>query len=1078
MSLSDDAQNLGNLLFSLTQPNTEAIRNAEATLKPLLKDQRCIPPLFEVVSARGAVADPVRHVAAVLLRKRISGHYKSFPVEYRAKINADVISLLGSEHERTVRNGIVGVASAICKVTCSDDEEEGKVPEQGIVPWPELFQFIAAASMDANADARELAFLLLFDLADIVGNYMKPQFTQIGHLFQTILSSTNELPKVKNAAVKALGALMSYLSDEKEIDVFCNLMPSLLQVSLECQKRNDEDTVSTVLDVMYDLSFSPSTAVTAHLADIVRFCLGCLVDTDIDMNIRDSAALVIATMAESKPKLFGKNEVLLSSVLSSIFDLIEKSDDTGAGALFETNPHWKEDLDNDDEDYDPENDDNTPTETSIAQGTLDILACEIPKKYIFKRVVTMCVERMASPQERHRKAGVACLGVIAEGCAEPLQEHLSQIMPHVLATARDSSAIVRECCCFALGQLSEHCQPDILGYSNEILPIVFSLLDDNNTAVQATSCYVLEMFCERLEPERVRPMLDSLVKKLAHMLETTSKRSVQEMTVAALAATAVAAENEFAPYIDGIATLMFRLITLREEKLFSLRGRALECMGHMAIAVGKDTFRPYFTQTMQSACEGLTFDSTDLHEFAYALFANLSKVMEEEFSPCLPELVPHLFGVIGQDEGSIEEVTKQNQSEFGNLDDSDDEDNYGSNLVLQVRTALLDAKKGAITAIGEIATHCGDAFHPFLETGISLLQKSAKNWHPIIKAEVAEAFPSMVNASVAVHHGGDVQWTKGDITGPSPLSPQTTAVASVVLNELVILMSEDDTETVGKACEGIQNVIELCGPHSLAIVANECLQNTHGLLSRTAPCQEDDEYEDDDDHDSYMTSVCDLVGAFARVMGSHLVQYLPTFLPAVLFYAKQSRPSSDRAMAIGCLGEIAQGLEGGIKDYWASTFYPTVLSGLADEDSNVKRNAAFCSGVCCEVLGDSVASDYLPLLQALSPLFHVDPNQGDSAAACVDNAAAAVCRMISACPNNVPIPQVLPVVLKVLPLKNDVTENDTVYKCLLGLLQMNHPDVISQKHELSRVFAEAAADGSDVDDEIKEKLKMALTSLQ
>jgi len=237
-------------------------------------------------------------------------------------------------------------------------------------------------------------------------------------------------------------------------------------------------------------------------------------------------------------------------------------------------------------------------------------------------------------------------------------------MPHVFKAAGDSDARVRECACFALGQISEHCQPEVLSYSSQILPIVFALLDDANIAVQATSCYVLEMFCERLEPEGVRPLLDPLVKKLASMLEATSKRSVQEMTVAALAATAVAAEEEFAPYVPGVANLMSKLMSLKDEKTFSLRGRALECMGHIAIAVGKDTFRPYFQSTMQCACEGLTFESTDLHEFAYAAFANLSKVMGDEFSPVLSELVPHLITVISQDEGQLEKAEEAQVRKF------------------------------------------------------------------------------------------------------------------------------------------------------------------------------------------------------------------------------------------------------------------------------------------------------------------------------------------------------------------------------------------------------------------------------
>lgn len=1096
---SDDALKIAALLSALTQPDTDAIRSAEASLKPLLKDARCVPALVEVLKARGTQPDAVRHVAAIVLRKRLPGHYAKFDTPTKTALKTEMLSLLANEPERTVRNGTVGVASVLCKLECgSGDAPAGATGGEGGggaaqspptaggggAAWPELFQFVAAAASDSNPDARELAFLLLAELTETIGTHLKPQFPSMATLFANALTDGDV--KVQKGSVRALGQLLSYLADEREVECFAALLPPVLAVAAGCQKQSDEDTVAVTLDVLYDLAYSPSPAVAVHLPAVVTFCLGCVSDSNLEMGVRDSAALVIATMAESKPKTFGKDEALLSNVIETLFNLVENSTESAAGALFESNPAWRDDILSDDPDHDADADDrdfDSPTETSMAQGTLDMLACEIPKKYVFNPVVSRCVSRLSSPHPHHRKAGIACLGVIAEGCAEPLREHLPDVMPHAFAAAGDADAQVRECACFALGQLSEHCQPEILSYSSQILPIVFALLDDTTVAVQATSCYVLEMFCERLEPEGVRPLLDPLVRKLAAMLEGTTKRSVQEMAVAALAATAVAAEEEFAPYVSGVAALMTKLMALTDERTYTLRGRALECMGHVAIAVGRDAFRPYFSGTMRCACEGLTFDSTDLHEFAYAVFANLAKVMGEEFAPVLGELVPHLVTVVGADEGQIEQAEEEKAGQFNALDDSDDEDDEGRNYVLHVRTALLEAKKGAITALGEMAAHTGAAYVPHLEDTMTVLQKAANNWHPLIKGEVAEALPSMVVPTVAANHSGEIHWEKGDVSGPNPMSGHTQAVVSAVLAELVALLRDDDKEVCGKAAEGVQSVIELCGPHALAPVASECLENAHALLTKTAPCQAgeaaygDAPDDDDDDHDSFMTSVCDLVGSFGRVMGQHFVQYLPQFLPPVCSYAKTSRPPSDRSMAMGCLGEIAQELEGSIYEHWEGVFLPAVLAGLADPDDNVKRNSAFCAGVCCEGLGERVAGQYPALLQAISPLFGIDPSGGDSSAAAVDNAAAGVSRMIMSSPGNVPMAQVLPALLKVLPLKNDMTENETVYKCLLGLLQMNQPDAVANKAEFKRIFTEATSEGSKVDEEIQEKLKLALPAL-
>jgi len=655
MALSPDATQLASLLASLTHPDTVGIRNAEASLKPTLKDQRCVPILFEVLAARGTQPDAVRHVAAILLRKRISGHYKNLTPQIKATLQSGLLQIMASEPERTVRNGAIGVSSTICRLECPSMDTVDTLT--GFVPWPELFQLISQASQDQNPDARELAFLLIIEMTDTIATFLSAQFTEMANLFRICITNATEEVRVKTACVKALGGLMSFLSDVPEEEAFCSLIPFLLQYSAECQQRNDEDTVSNNLDALYDLAYSPSPVVTHNLPNIVRFCIGCLKDENLEMNVRDSAALVIATMAESKPKSFGRDTLLITEVLDVIFSLIENSDESAAGAVFDNNPAWRDD--NADEPYDPAEDDKSAT--SIAQGMLDTIACELPKKYIFQQIVTMCVTRLASPNEQHRKAGIASLGVIAEGCSEPLREHLAEIMPHILQAAGDSSDSVRECVCFALGQISEHCQPEILIYSSQVLPVAFALLDDKTFTVQATSCYVLEMFCEKLEPDAVRPFLDPLLRKLALMLESTTKRSIQEMATAAIAATAVAAEEDFIPYLDGVATLMTKMMALTEEKMFSLRGRAIECMGHVAIAVGREKFRPYFAETMRHACEGLALDSTDLHEFAYALFANLSKVMGPEFSPCLPELVPHLLEVIKKDDGCFEAVAKENQ---------------------------------------------------------------------------------------------------------------------------------------------------------------------------------------------------------------------------------------------------------------------------------------------------------------------------------------------------------------------------------------------------------------------------------
>jgi hypothetical protein len=1040
MANQAQVQKIAQCLSALTQPDTATIRHAEAELKPILKMADSMMFLWQIIANISEYQVATRHVACIVLRKRLPAHYStSFDAATKTAWLNQVLQQTAIETVRPVQTALVAVAASLQQVD--------QVATQPVL------QFLSAAVNNPNPAAQELCFLLLSEMTDTVGLHWKEHLPALQQLFSTTLNVSNGQQQqmtapgpVQKAAVQALGQLMSFWADDVEIEGLAPLLPVLLQVAARTASH-DEDFLAVVLDVLYDLAYSPAAALQPHMAVTVEFALSCLQNRDLELRIRDAAALVIATTAEAKPKTFGRSVELLGVVLDTLFQLMQESSDSAAGALFESNPAWRADLE-DDMDAAGDVDLDSPTETSMAQGTLDMIACEVPKKYIWQPCLERCLRLMSDTNNpAARKAGVAGLGVIAEGCCEPLRECLAQVIPYVFSAAQDEHAQVRECACFCLGQISEHCQPDILQYSRQILPIVFGLLDDQSVAVQATSCYVLEMFCERLEPDAVRPLLDQLVRKLAAMLEATTKRSVQEMAVAALAATAVAAEEEFTPYVGGVATLMSKLMQLQDANLYSLRGRALECMGHMAIAVGRDTFRPYFTVTMQSAMEGLSTESTDLQEFAYAVFANLAKVMKEEFAPALPDLVPHLVKVIEMDEGQLEQT-----EEAGNAN------------------------------LSEMASHTGTNFCPHLEESMQVLQKAATNWHPLIKCEVADAFPSLIIPSIAAYHNGEIEWKKGDLSGPNPLSAHTQAIVGAVIQELLALMLDEDKSVVSKACEALQSIIELCGPHAMAPVANELLEITHSLLNKTAACQEADQMygeqpDDDDDHDVVTQAACDLVGGFCRVMGAQFAPFLPQFLPAICEYGKSSRPPNDRSMSVGCLSEIAQELEGSIAEHWKSVFLPAVLAGLADADDNVKRNSAFCAGVCCEHLHETAAGDFQNILQVMGPIFSLSATDNDSSAACMDNAAAAVARMIMASPTHVPLPQVLPAFLRVLPLKTDMSENDTVYSCLLGLLQMNHPDMLANVTELKRIFNEACQEGSKVDDETKHRLQQTLQTL-
>jgi len=296
-------------------------------------------------------------------------------------------------------------------------------------------------------------------------------------------------------------------------------------------------------------------------------------------------------------------------------------------------------------------------------------------KYVWEPALAASVQCLQSGEGRWRKAGASCLGNLAEGCQDPMREALETVLPLLLAAASDPDKYAREAAMFALGQLAEHCQPEIMRFQAHVLPAVFALLDDPLQSVQGISCYVLETFSEHLTVANVEPLLPQLAAKLLQLTQSP-RLSIREMSLSALASTAAASEALFAPYAAATVEVLAGPLRATEERFFTLRGRALECLGHLAVAVGKDAFAPYLPMGMASAEESLQLEEPELHEFTYAFFGTVAKVTGNDFEPNLAALVPHLCAVVSRRNEQVGHAGARDDGGFdlSGLGDDDDDD--------------------------------------------------------------------------------------------------------------------------------------------------------------------------------------------------------------------------------------------------------------------------------------------------------------------------------------------------------------------------------------------------------------------
>ena len=127
-------------------------------------------------------------------------------------------------------------------------------------------------------------------------------------------------------------------------------------------------------------------------------------------------------------------------------------------------------------------------------------------------------------------------------------------------------------------------------HAKVVLPALIRSMDDGCKRVQAHAAAAVINFCEHCEKETLQPYLQGLLGKLHQMLQRNIRR-VQEQAVTAVASVADVAQEDFLLYYDAFMPGLRQLLTdLAGKEFRMLRGKAMECISLIGVAVGKEKF--------------------------------------------------------------------------------------------------------------------------------------------------------------------------------------------------------------------------------------------------------------------------------------------------------------------------------------------------------------------------------------------------------------------------------------------------------------------------------------------------------
>lgn len=254
------------------------------------------------------------------------------------------------------------------------------------------------------------------------------------------------------------------------------------------------------------------------------------------------------------------------------------------------------------------------------------------------------------------------------------------------------------------------------------------------------------------------------------------------------------------------------------------------------------------------------------------------------------------------------------------------------------------------------------------------------------------------------------------------------------------------------------------------------------ILQKRHVCQQDldgeDEFDAEMESSEYdwlvIETAMEVITCLAAALGESFGELWQIFdKPVAKFVSGQEK--YERSAAVGTIAECIGNMGASVTPY-TSNLMKVLLKRLGDEDPEVRSNAAYGTGLLCEKSTNEgeITAQYNTILAKLEPLLHQQQE-----ARLLDNSAGCVARMIKRHPNNVPLNDVLPVLVQLLPLREDYEENEAVFEMIVALYQSQNQVIQGLSSQMVPVLQKVLSPPEEqLSDETRQKVMQLAQYLQ
>lgn len=1032
------------LLGALLSTDNDVRSKAEESYEALPVEQK-VNILLGAISNHAEVPEEGRQLAAVMLRRLFSSEFDDFfgklPEEQKTGLKNQIILSVQSEPSKGVRKKCADLAAEVAR---------NLTDEEGNNLWPEFLKFLFDCASSPNPEVKEVALHMFASVPGVFGNLEQQYYEVIKNMLASSLS--DQTYEVRFGAVKAAANYL--LLHEKDTGLqkhLGDLLGPMMTVTVQSVEKQDDDAcVKSIIDIAEAMP----KYLRPQLVQIFDLCLKMIGNSDLLESWRHLALEVVVTTAETAPAMVRK------VVGGSVGPLVQ------ACLVLMTDLEEEDDWAVSDEPQEEDNDSNAV----VAESALDRLACGLGGKTVFPHIMQMTPTMLQNADWKYRHAALMAISASGEGCHKQMEPFLGEVMEGVLNYINDPHPRVRYACCNAIGQMSTDFAPVFeKKFHARVVPGLLHLMTDSaNPRVQAHSGAALVNFSEDCPKNILLPYLPDIMARLEEVLKAKFNELVEkgnklvlEQIVTTIASVADTAEEKFIEHYDKfMPCLKYMIGNANTAEMRLLRGKTIECVSLIGLAVGGEKFTPDASEVMElllaSQVKGEEMPEDDPQmSYMISAWARICKILGAGFAPYLPLVM----GPVMKTASMKPEVALLDNEELTGVEDDTEDWQFvqlGEQQNFGIKTAGLEDKATACQMLVCYARELKEHFADYTEQVVRLMVPMLKFYfHDGVRTAAAESMPFLLECA--------------RIKGPQYLQEMWAFILPELLKAVE---AEPENDVLAELLASLAKCVELLGAGCLG---DPGMEETVKILDKTMVehfkrqeerqgkrqgGEEDydegveEQLEDEDDEDVYILSkVGDVVHA---VFSQYREAWLPQFerlLPLFSKLLEAGRPWSDLQWGLCIFDDLVE-YTGPVAQKYSEIFLSRLLACVSSPQPEVRQAAAYGCGVLGQCGGPGLApaaAQAVPLL--VEVIQQADSRQPENINP-TENAISAVTKILQFNGSQVNMDQILPLWFGWLPVTEDVDEAPFVYGFLANLVEANNPHILGQNNSnLPRVIA-------------------------